>query len=73
MLSDFEFSATEGPNATIPVRITSTVGIHLENPITLSVTPLTITQAVAQGVTAINFTDNPNSPVRASKGMELFI
>lgn len=67
MLSNSGFSATEGPNAVIPVMVAGTMGIRLANPVNLTVTPLTVFQAVNQGLTIEEVNDDPNSPVKASK------
>lgn len=67
IFSDVEYFATEGPNAVIPVIVTSTAGIRLENPVFLTVSPLTFSQAIAQGVTIIEIIEDQNSPILASK------
>ena len=61
MLSDLVYTTTEGLNAVIPVRITSTSGVRLESPISLTVTPLTLSQALTLGVINEDGIGDPSS------------
>ena len=65
-LSEEDYGETE--NAVMPVRITrSPPDVVLANPVTFSVTPLTVEQALEEGVITDFPNENLDSPNRASK------
>lgn len=67
MTTSFLYSAIEGVDPAVPVRIESSQGILIANEITLTVSPLTIAQAIMQGLLEDEDTDDNLSPRRASK------
>ena len=64
-LSEADYREPEGPNAMMPVIISKASDVFLANPVTFMVIPLTVDQALAQGVIP-NFEPlNQFSPNRA--------
>ena len=72
--SEDDYFASEGTNDAVPVRIIKDTNARLANPVTFRVTPLTVDDALAQGVidnfeAEVGLSEDiiERSPLRASK------
>ena len=64
-LSEADYREPEGPNAMMPVIISKASDVFIANPVTFMVIPLTVGQALAQGVIESFEAEDPFSPNRA--------
>ena len=73
--SDDDYRAIEGRDDVAPVRILKDRAIRLANPVTFRIIPLTVDQAIAQGIIDMDFPPEEGlspfnilrSPIRASE------
>ena len=73
--SEDDYRATEGRNDVAPVTILKDSAIRLANPVTFRIIPLTVDQAIDQGIIDMNFPPEEGisiinilrSPIRASE------
>ena len=66
-LSEADYRATEGTNDFMPVIISKEAGVFIANPVEFRITPLTVQQALDQGVIKEFEKLDPNSPNRAGQ------
>ena len=64
-LSEDDYSATEGPNATIQITIAKSFDVFIANPVTFMVIPLTVEDGLNRGVVNTFEPLNNFSPNRA--------
>ena len=72
-LSEGDYTQNEEPNALMEVSIIKGSGIQLANPVYFRITPLTVGDALFLGVISEFNDENPISPNRASKNVNLDI
>ena len=70
-LTTAEYFQKEEPNALMEVLITKSSDIQLANPVYLRVTPLTVGDALSRSVIGKYDDENPFSPNRASKRVQM--
>ena len=64
-LSETDYREPEGLNAMMPVIISKASEVFIANPVTFMVIPLTVDQALAQGMIESFEAEDPFSPNRA--------